>query len=53
MIQCFCFADCLAKMKRTRTIDGWFKSVTATENPEVNNDQAVEPDEMQDLPEPT
>jgi hypothetical protein len=49
MIQSFCFADCLAKMKRTRTIDSWFKPVTATENP---NDRAVEPDEMQAPPEP-
>jgi hypothetical protein len=36
-------------MKRTRTIDSWFKPrpVTTTENPDVNNDQAGEPDEMQ------
>jgi hypothetical protein len=49
VFQSFCFVDCLAKMKRTRTVDSWFKRkpVTATENPDVNNDQAVEPDEMQ------
>jgi hypothetical protein len=47
-------------MKRTRTIDNWFKPkpVTATENPDVNNDQVVEQDEMkivepaQNAPEP-
>jgi hypothetical protein len=49
VFQSFFFVDFLAKMKRTRTIDSWFKPkpVTATENPDVNNDQAVEPDEMQ------
>jgi hypothetical protein len=36
-------------MKRTRTINSWFKPkpATATENSDANNDQAVEPDEME------
>jgi hypothetical protein len=48
IFQSFCFVDCLAKMKRTRTIDSWFnpKPVTATKYPDVSNDQAIEPDEM-------
>ncbi|KAF0922019.1 hypothetical protein E2562_021607 [Oryza meyeriana var. granulata] len=34
-------------MKRTRTLDSWYKPVVSTEDPNLNNDQAAELDEMQ------
>lgn len=34
-------------MKRGRTLDSWYKPVVAPENPSINNDQAVETEEIQ------